>query len=190
MKRIVILISFIVAIVLCVGAQEPINFHQMPIAKTPAPMPDNFPEGTYLNWNNFYYVTPGLWSGQGPGFWVDPSTQHNVVAFIGGPLCNLAATCTGSIKLAVGPNVIAFTPVEIQVSAGWLPNKVIVSAYSNGKFVGRTTWQLTTEPQTLTFPNAWNNVTQLIFTPEFVDTNAIYPPAGSMLIYKLVLMMY
>jgi hypothetical protein len=190
MKRIVLLISFIAAIGLCASAQTYIDFHQMPIARTPAPMPDNFPEGMYLAWDNFFYVTPGIWNGEGPGFWVDPTTQHNIVAFVGGPLCDLAATCHGSIKLMVGPNVTAFTPVQIQVTAGWLPNRVIVTAYSNGRFVGRTTWNLTTDPQTFTFPNAWSDLTQLIFTPEFVHTNSIYPPAGSMLIYKLVLMMH
>lgn len=190
MKRIVLLISFVAAMALCASAQTYINFHEMPIAKAPTPMPDNYPDGMYVNWDNFFYVTPGIWSAEGPGFWVDPATKHNIVAFIGGPTCQLPATCHGSIKLTPGPNVAAFTPIEIQVTAGWLPNRVIVTAYNNGTFVGRTIWQLTTEPQTLTFPNAWNNVTQLIFTPEFVHTNSTYPPAGSMLIYKLVLMMH
>lgn len=186
MKRIVLLISFIAAIALCASAQTYIDFHDMPMASAPSPMPDNYPEGMYLNWDNFMYVTPGMWSGEGAGFKISP-TVHDVT-FIGGPLCPIATTCAGTIKLAVGPNVSSFTPLTIRVAAGWLPNRVIVSAFSNGKFVGRTIWNLTTDVQTLAFPNAWSDLTQLIFVPEFVNTNAIYPPAGSLVIYKLTLM--
>jgi hypothetical protein len=190
MKRILLLLSFVAALVLCASAQTYIDFHEMPIAKAPAPMPDLYPEGVNLYWDNFYYVTPGIWKGEGPGFWVDPSTKHNTVALVGGPLCNLAIVCAGSIKMnpaQVGPTAQTFTPVSITLTAGWLPNNVIVTAYSNSKFVGSTIWKLTTEPQTFTFPNTWTRVTQLVFTPEFIHTNAIYPKAGSMVIYNFIL---
>ena len=111
MKRIVLLISFIAMVGLCAGAQSYIDFHQMPTAATPTVMPDYYPEKSGLNWDNFYYVTPGLWRDAGPGFWVDPAKQHNTVAFLGGPLCTLAVPCDGSIKLAPRPGAMTtFTP--------------------------------------------------------------------------------
>ena len=190
MKRIVLLISFIVAVALCSGAQTLIDFHQMPIAGTPTVMPDYFPEGMNLYWDNFLYVTPGIWSGAGAGFWVDPSTRHNTVAFFGGPLCTLAVPCSASIKL--NPIVLAplnktFTPVNITLSAGWYANNVTVLAYNNGKFVGSLRWALTTTPQAFTFPAAWT-VTQLVFTPDVINANSVNPNAGSVVIYTFTLM--
>jgi len=192
MKRIVLIVSFVTLVGLCAGAQTYIDFHGMQIARTPTLMPDYYPEGVGLYWDSFYYVTPGIWGGEGRGFWVDPSTKHNTVAFIGGPLCNLAAVCTGSIKLyptQIGPNINTFHPVSITVTAGWMTNHVRVMAYNNSKFVGSLYWRLTTTPQTFTFPAAWR-VTQLVFTPDFVPTQSNYPKAGSMVIYSFVLMMH
>ena len=188
MKRIVLIISFVVVVALCASAQTYIDFHQMPMARTPSPMPDSYPPEAGLYWDNFYYVTPGLWSGQGRGFWVDPATRHNSVAFIGGPLCNPVNPCYGSIKLQVGPNVRAtFTPVSMSLTAGWAPNSVIVTAYNQSQFVGRLVWRLTTTPHTFSFPATWN-VTQLVFTPEFIPFTSVYPKPGSMVIYSFVLM--
>jgi len=190
MKRIVLLISFLAVLGLCASAQTYIDFHQMPLAKTPTLMPDFYPEGMNLYWDNFYYVTPGLWSGAGQGFWVDPATQHNTVAFIGGPLCTLDIPCNGSIKISqimMHPGNQTFTPMSISMSAGWVPNTVTVTAYNNSTFVGRVTWKLTTKPQTFSFPAAWN-VTQLVFTPDIAISNAVHPQAGSMVIYTFILM--
>ena len=190
MKRLLLLISVVAALTLCASAQTYIDFHQMPITNTPAPMPDNYPAVSGLAWDNFYYVTPGSWKGAGPGFWVDPASYHNTVGFIGGPYCNLPAACFGSIKLqrpgSARPSLPTFTPVSISVAAGWLPNNVTVTAYEDSKFVGTVVWKLTTKPQTFSFPAAWR-VTQLVFTPEFIATSAIYPQAGSMVVYSLVL---
>jgi hypothetical protein len=172
------------------SAQTYIDFHQMPLAKAPSPMPDSYPAGINLNWDNFYYVTPGMWKDAGPGFRVDPSTLHNTVAFMGGPQCSLGATCSGSIKLnrVQGTNTAqTFTPISISMAAGWLPNNVIVTAYNTSKFVGSAVWELTTEPKTFSFPATWKNVTQLVFTPEVSPTNAVYPKAGSMVIYSFIL---
>ena len=188
MKRIVLIISFVALVALFASAQVYIDFHQMPIARTPSPMPDNYPAEAGLYWDNFYYVTPGIWSGEGRGFWVDPATQHNSVAFIGGPLCNLATPCYGSIKLPVGPNATAsFTPISMSLTAGWATNRVIVTAYNNSRFVGRVVWNLTTTPHTFSFPATWN-VTQLVFIPEVVRYSSVYPKAGSMVVYSFVLM--
>lgn len=191
MKRIVLLIIFVAALALCANAQTLINFHEMPIASTPTPMPDFYPNGMYLDWNNFYYVSPGIWSGEGAGFWVDPSTRHNIVAFVGGPLCNLAIPCSGSIKLnSPAANAVngTFTPGAISVSAGWAPGTVTVLAYNNSTFVGTLTWTLTTTPQTFAFPAAWK-VTQLVFTPSFINANTVNPLNGSMVIYSFSVMM-
>ena len=190
MKRIVLLISFLAFLGLCASAQTYIDFHQMPLAATPTLMPDFYPEEMSLYWDNFYYVTPGLWSAEGRGFWVDPATKHNTVAFIGGPLCTLAVPCNGSIKMSqimMNPVNKTFAPISMSISAGWMPNKVIVTAYNNSKFVGRLVWQLTTKPQTFSFPAAWN-ITQLVFTPEFTPSNSVNPKAGSMVVYSFVLM--
>lgn len=189
MKRIVLLIALVAALALCAGAQTDINFQQMPLVQTPTLMPDSYPEGMNLYWNSFYYVTPGLWSGAGPGFWIDPATQHNTVAFIGGPTCNSRVPCSGSIKL--NPIVLAplnrtFTPVSISLSAGWLPNRVTVMAYNNSRFVGSVVWNLGTIPQTFTFPTAWN-VTQLVFTPDFINMTPVNHGAASMVVYDFTL---
>ena len=150
-------------------------------------MPDNYPVEAGLYWDNFYYVTPGMWKGEGRGFLVDPMTRHNSVAFIGGTQCSLAYTCHGSIKLQMVPNATAtFTPISMSLSAGWMPNNVTVIGYSHSKFVGRLTWKLTITAHTYTFPHAWNDVTQLVFIPEVNAGHAM--PVGSMVIYSFVLM--
>jgi len=189
MKRIVLLISFVAAVALCAGAQTYIDFHDMPIATTPTLMPDLYPSGMNMLWDSFYYVTPGMWSEAGPGFWVDPATQHNSVAFFGGPMCALSVPCSGSIKesqIVMAPRNRTFAPISMSVSAGWAANNVTVMAYNNSKFVGSVVWNLTTQPRTFHFPAAWN-VTQLVFTPGFINANTTNPKPGSMVIYTFVL---
>lgn len=183
------LLLVLMAAAINASAQTYIDFHQMPVAKAPSPMPDYYPEGTNLYWDNFYYVTPGLWKQAGAGFWVDPVSHHNTVAFIGGPMCSLAVPCYGSIKLGqlmTMPNAQTFTPVSMSLAAGWTSNNVIVTAYNNGNFVGSLVWKLTTEPKTFAFPNTWR-VTQLVFIPEINPSNAVNPKPGSMVIYSLIL---
>lgn len=191
MKRIVLLVTFLVVMALCASAQTYIDFHQLPPAGAPTLMPDYYPEGANLYWDNFYYVTPGLWTDAGPGFWVDPATHHNTVAFMGGPLCSLALPCTGSIKLIPRAGALStFTPVSISMTAGWTTNKVTVRAYNNSKFVGTVTWQLTNKPQAFVFPVTWKNVTQLVFAPDFNLSPVVKGNAGSMVIYSFVLMIH
>ncbi|HUI82759.1 MAG TPA: hypothetical protein VL240_00965 [Candidatus Binatia bacterium] len=190
MKRIVLLISFLAVLTLCASAQMAyVNFHEMPIATTPQQMPDNYPEGFMLNWDHFFYVSPGTWGNEGPGFLVDPSTQHNSVAFVGGSQCALAAACFASIKMQ-SPIMVSrpesFTPISITVTAGWGTNNVTVMAYNNSKFVGSLVWKLTTKPHTFSFPASWN-ITQLVFTPGIAPLKSVYP-AGSMVIYSFVVM--
>jgi len=188
MKRIVLLITIVAAFALCAGAQTLIDFHDMPYAYAPSPMPDNYPKDMGLYWDNFSYVTPGLWSAAGPGFWVDPSSKPIDVAFAGGVLCNLTVPCTAMIKMnpimVAAPMNKTFTPVTITLSAGWQTNHVIITAYNNGTHVGTVVWKLTTTPQTFTFPAAWR-VTQLAFTPDYLGNNATIPE-GSVVIYTFL----
>jgi len=189
MKKIVLLFAFAAAVALCAGAQTYIDFHQMPLVKTPTLMPDYYPDGTNLYWDHFFYVTPGLWIGAGPGFWVDPAVQHNTTVFVGGRFCDAAATCVGVIKMPQNRSVPStFTPVSIQMSAGWVPNKVTITGYNKGTFVGSTTIKLTTKPQIFILPVAWKPVTELVFAPEPVLTNTLRPEnAGSVVLYSVVL---
>lgn len=191
MKRIVLLFGFILVLALCASAQTYIDFHEMPMAKAPSPVPDAYPTNVNLHWDNFFYVTPGLWKEAGPGFWIDPATYHNTVSFVGGNMCALAATCVGAIKLgpSIGmtPVAKAFTPVSITLSAGWAANTVTILGYNNGKFVGSQLWKLTTTPHTFSFPAAWK-VTELVFTPGVPATGpAVFPKSGSVVIYSFIL---
>jgi hypothetical protein len=157
----------------------------MPLASVPTPMPDYYPHGSQLYWDGFSYVTPGLWKAAGPGFWVDPATKHNTVIFAGGVLCYLPTPCSGMIKMnpmMMAPLNLTFTPVNVILSAGWQDNYVTVTGYNNGTFVGKLLLKATTTPKTFTFPASWR-VTQLVFTPDFLGTNARIPD-GSAVIYK------
>jgi hypothetical protein len=186
MKRMVLLISLMATLTLCASAQTYIDFHQMPWANAPTKMPDIYPAEFNLNWDNFYYVTPGLWAGGGPGFLVDPAVQHNTVAFVGGPFCVSANVCHGSIKM-VGANANAnFQPISISLTAGWAANTLSVTAYNRSEFVGNVVWKLTTSPQLFKFPPAWTNVTELVFAPNIIKTNLIQPLPGSMVIYSFL----
>jgi hypothetical protein len=185
MKRIVLIIIFGIAVSLFANAQTTVDFHEMPLAAAPLPMPDNYPSGAGLYWANFSYVTPGIWNGAGSGFWVDPATRHNTVAFFGGTQCSFAYTCHASIKL-IGANATAtFSPITVVASSGWVANKVTVIGYNNSTFVGQVVWNLTTTPQVFSFPSAWN-VTQLVFVPEVSPAHAV--PVGSMVMYNFVFM--
>ena len=189
MKRIVLLISFVAALALCASAQTYIDFHEMPIAKAPSPMPDLYPTGVSLYWDNFFYVTPGAWDKAGPGFWVSPNVHD--VAFVGGLMCHMTVPCFASLKInpaTVGPTAQTFTPVSMTLSAGWLPNRVIITAFNNGTLVGEFTLKLGTTPHPYSFPAAWKNVTQLVFKPEIIPNHALHAEAGSMVIYDLILL--
>jgi len=189
MRRIVLLVSFVVVLALCGNAQTLINFQNMHMATAPTPMPDFYPSGMFLAWDNFNYVTPGLWAGAGPGFWIDPATLHNTVAFVGGPTCGLKVPCFGAIKLVpimMAPMNLTFTPINVTMSSGWQANRVTVTAYNNGEYVGTIVWSLTTTPRTFTFPSTWR-VTQLAFTPDYLGNNAI-APNGSVVIYNFTLL--
>jgi hypothetical protein len=191
MKRIVLLVSLLAVVALSASAQTLINFQNMPAVSKPLPMPDFYPAGLNLYWDNFSYVTPGLWAGAGPGFWVDPATLHNTVAFVGGPTCGLKVPCFGTIKqgppTAVTMVKKSFTPISVTMSAGWQDNYVTVTGYNNGDYVGTILWKVTTACKTFTFPTTWR-VSQLTFTPDYLGNNAA-APNGSAVIYDITLFM-
>jgi len=177
MKKIGSLLCLVFALALCATAQTVITFSDMPSVNIPVPVPDGYPTGSYMNWPNFYYVSPLLWSQAGPGFTNGPNAR---VAFFGGPTCAQAVGCSASIKIPVAPNATAatFTPVSMNVASGWVPNSVVVVAYNQSTFVGSVSWALTTASQTFNFPQGWNNITQLNFFP-----GPAQGQAGSMVIY-------
>jgi hypothetical protein len=189
MKRIALLCGLVFILAMCASAQTYIDFSNMHLAATPSPMPDNYPGVPNLAWDNFLYVTPGAWKAAGPGFHVDPATQHNNVAFFGGAYCP-AVSCYGSIKMPVilvGPatTVPNFQPISMMLSAGWKANNLTVAAYLNSKYLGSVVWKLTTIPQIQKFPPQWTRVTQLIFTPAVA--NATPPEMGSVVVYNFIL---
>ena len=69
------------------GAQEQINFSDLPLVTTATPVPSGYGG---LNWSNFWYVDPGLWAAAGPGY--QNLLTHRDDAFIGGRFC-------GEVKL-------------------------------------------------------------------------------------------
>lgn len=186
MKKTLCVLSFVVAMVLCVSAQTYIDFSYMPIAKVPTPMPTT-PDQFNMAWDNFLYVTPGIWTGAGAGFWVDPSTKHNTVAFIGGPYQSVAQGSVTFQLPTVAPNVRTFQPISVTLTAGWTPNPVLVTAYCNSRLVGTVTWNLTTTPTIFKFPAEWTNITQLVFTAEPMMANSVYPQPGSAVMYNFLL---
>jgi hypothetical protein len=177
-KKLASLLCLVVALSLCATAQTLITFSDMPSVNVPVPVPEGYPAGSYLTWNNFYYVSPLLWSGTGPGFSSGPNLRQ---AFMGGPLCTQAINCTASISIPITPNSTAsFQPVSANLSAGWAANSVLVVAYNQSNFLGSVTLALTTTSQEFNFPTNWTNVTQLRFFP----TPAQGQP-GSMVLYTL-----
>lgn len=189
MKRSVLLISFLAVAALCV-AQTPMymDFHDMGFAKTPIAMAGQYPGGHNLYWDNFLHVTPGLWAAAGPGFYVEAVGTHANVLFLGGPP---QAIAVGSIEMSPGisttPRVPLFQPISMTLSAGWTPNRVLVTAYLQTNAISNVVWNLTTKPQIFKFPPEWRNVTKLVFTPDPSLKTAVHPTTGSMVIYNFVL---
>jgi hypothetical protein len=80
------------------SAQQNLNFANLPLVNSPAPMPNGYGQ---LDWGNFFYVNPWGWSGAGPGYKLGP--QGVDVAFIGGKYCRLSGnSCTGTLTDPLG----------------------------------------------------------------------------------------
>ena len=100
------------ATTLAAHAQDQINFADLPLIASPAPLPAGY---AGLNWANMFYVDPGLDASLGIGF-VNHLT-HRDAAFVGGEFCApMQSGCFGIISSPGGPT--AFVPVSAIMSAG------------------------------------------------------------------------
>lgn len=170
MKKTLVLLACIVALALAASAQENLNFANLPLVGTPAPMPNGYGQ---LNWSNISYVDPSLWSGAGPGYKDGPVGQD--VAFVGGKVCRLLQEyCFGTINSAGART--SFQAVSATVAGGFGPTQITVTAYNNGNYVGSAFYMLGTQMQILNFPSSWGSITQLVF-----QTSA----GGDLVIYDL-----
>src|ERR1044071_1743233 len=98
MKKTAVLLTCLVALAIGATAQQQINFSDLPLVASPAPLPAGYGE---LNWSNFWYVDPSQYSGGGPGY-QNPFT-HRDVAFIGGQFCGpVRQGCYGVITASCG----------------------------------------------------------------------------------------
>jgi hypothetical protein len=137
------------------NAQEQVNFADLPLIGTPAPLPGGYAE---LNWGNFFYVDPSLDSGAGPGFL--NLLTHRDVAFIGGEFCGpVRSGCYGIISSQGGP--LAFEAVAAIMAAGYQANVITITAYNNGKYKGQMSYSLSTVAQSVAFPSSWGPITEL-----------------------------
>jgi len=174
MKKSLLLLTCVLALALGATAQNQINFAQLPLVSTPAPLPN----GYYgFNWSDFFYVDPERWSEAGPGYMLSPVINRDV-AFVGDTGCTwrlpaLHHTCNGTIT-ANGP--ISFQAVSATVAGGFGTTSITVLAYNNGNYVGASFYSLGTELQTITFPPSWGPITQLTFQT---------PAGGDLVFYDL-----
>lgn len=162
MKKTLVLLACMVALALSASAQENLNFADLPLVDSPAPMPSGYGQ---LNWTNIFYVDPAEWSGAGPGYKDQLSEGRLVkqdVAFVGSKVCQLLQeNCFGSINSAGART--SFQAISAVVAGGWGPTQITVTAYNNGNYVGSSRYLLSTQMQTLNFPSAWGSITQLVF---------------------------
>jgi hypothetical protein len=191
MKKVTLLATVILALVMSASAQKMIDFTNLPDNATPAAIPSGY---AHLNWSGLDYVdalTYGDANGNpnnGAGFYTGPEVM---VAFGGGPLCftNYGAKkadgvpskniCESTISSGLGPTALNQFQVDYAVvSSGWVSNSIVVQAYLNGVQVGSDQrYNLTTQAQKLVFPN-WGPITELVIHPS---------PGGSFVMYVLEL---
>ena len=175
MKKTLVLLACLVALALGASAQENLNFADLPLVSTPTPMPNNYGQ---LTWSNIFYVDPGQWSGAGPGYkdrLMEGRLVRQDVAFVGGKVCRLLQeNCYGTISSAGGP--VGFQAVSAIVAGGFGTTSITVIAYNNGKYVGSSSYTLSTQMQTLNFPDSWGAITQLVFQ---------IPGGGDLVFYDL-----
>jgi hypothetical protein len=144
--------SCLLALAVAASAQQQLNFSQLPLISTPAPMPSGY---GHLSWGNFFYVNPYQWSGAGPGYKL--ASQSQDVAFIGGEFCRLSGnTCYGTLSDPSG-----FQLVSAQVAGGFGPGAITAIAYSNGAYIGTENFFVGTQVETVNFPSSWGLVTDV-----------------------------
>ena len=162
MKKTLVLLTCIVALALGASAQENLNFADLPLVNSPAPMPSGYGQ---LNWTNIYYVDPAEWPVAGPGYkdeLVEGRLVNQDVAFVGSKVCRLLQEyCFGTISSQGGRT--SFQAISAIVAGGFGPTQITVTAYNNGSYVGSSRYLLSTQMATLNFPSSWGSITQLVF---------------------------
>lgn len=153
MKKTLVLLTCLVGLALAATAQQQINFFDLPLVGTPAPVPAGYGG---LNWSNFWYVDPSRYPGAGPGY--QNLFTHRDIAFIGGQFCG--PVMPGCYGVITSPGR-AFIPLSALVAAGYRANQIKILAYSNGTFVGSASYNLATKPRVLNFPQAWGAITEM-----------------------------
>lgn len=142
----------LLALALSASAQQQLNFSQLPLVSSPAPMPNSYGQ---LSWGNFFYVDPFEWSGAGSGYKLGAQGQD--VAFIGGEFCRLSGnTCYGTLSDSAG-----FQLVSAQMAGGFGPAAVTAVAYNNGAYVGSENFFVGTQMETVNFPSSWGLITEV-----------------------------
>ena len=145
------------------NAQQTINFADLPDVAAATPLPTGYHS---LTWSGVSYVDPFEATGMGPGFQNAGSIAGTDVAF-GPGVCGTSG-CYSSIS---SPDGDFFQLVNATVAAGYSSGTLTVLAYANGTYVGSQTYSLTTDVQTLTFPQQWGNVTEMVLQGSFVMYN-------------------
>lgn len=172
MKRTLILLTTLLALVVSASAQGVINFGDMPNALSPRPMPNGYAN---LNWTGFFYVNPFAWDGAGPGFKHQEWMMGNDVVFA--PYACPGAGCYASLSFqsntvgsrnAPPPPSTGFMLLSAHAAAGYATmgpggSPLVVTAYNKGKFVGSHTYMMNTDVRQLNFPTEWGVVTQVMF---------------------------
>jgi hypothetical protein len=150
------------------SAQETLNFSNLPLLKSPSPVPAGYGR---LDWANFFYVDPYGWSGAGLGYKLGAEDED--VVFVGGAFCRLSGyACFGTLS-----NPRGFVLLSATVAGGFGPTPITVTAYNNGRYLGSANYLVTTEMRTLNFPTAWGVATQIV-----IQVNG---HAGDLVLYQL-----
>jgi len=148
----VCLVLGLLALAMSASAQQNLNFSDLPLINSPAPMPTGYGQ---LTWGNFFYVNPYGWSEAGSGFKLGP--QGEDVVFIGGEICRLSGnSCYGTLIDTRG-----FVAVSANVAGGYGPVSITATAYNNGKFVGSVSYLVASQITTLKFPASWGVITEI-----------------------------
>jgi hypothetical protein len=156
----VVLWFFMLTLAVYAGAQQTVNFSDLPDVSTATPLPTGYHS---LNWSGVLYVNPLKTTGVGMGFLHTSNIAGTDVGF--GPGVCGSSGCYSSISAKQGAN---FQLVSATVSAGHSSGTLIVTAYNSGSYVGAQTYSLTTDTQTLSFPQQWGNVTEVVLQGSFV----------------------
>jgi hypothetical protein len=155
MKTTLVLLTCLLALAIGATAQQQINFSDLPLVGSPAPMPLGYAS---LNWGNFWYVDPNEYATAGPGY--NNLLTHRDVAFIGGQHCGpVGPSCFGTVS-SEGSRT-AFQAISAVMAAGYQANQVTVRAYNQGSFVGIFSFALGTTAQLVRFPATWGAITEM-----------------------------